>query len=65
MAFMIAVIDAGSSSGGDSCHRCIGSSPLAIGICIAAVAPSVGDMKYRLRRRGNPRLPADECIGRC
>lgn len=52
-AFIIADIDPGSSSGGDSCHRCIGSSALGgFGVNIGATLGLDFCRKYLLLRLG-------------
>lgn len=51
---------AGSSSGGNSSHRCIGSNPCEFEPYTGVVLPPSLDTKYRLLRLGSPRCRLEE-----
>lgn len=60
MALRIAVTEAGSSSGGNSSHRCIGFNPFIFGSYKGVVLSPNLDTKYRLLRLGSPRCLLEE-----
>lgn len=60
MALRIAVTEAGSSSGGNSSHRCIGFNPFVFESYTGVVLSPNLDTKYRLLRLGSPRCLLEE-----
>lgn len=55
--------EAGSSSGGNSSHRCIGFNPFAFESYTGVVLSPNLDTKYRLLRLGSPRFLLEEWGG--